>query len=80
MVDLDPGQRDHELAKALVTLLIAVSRYGTNDKHARPTVERLAVITEIATLLADGVAERISAISGEQAAADFRKTPRRRRP
>jgi hypothetical protein len=80
MGNLDPDQREHELVEALVTLLIAVSRYGADDKHARPTANRLVVITEIAALLANRVAERAAAIDGKSAAKALRSAPGRRQP
>jgi hypothetical protein len=69
---LDPNQRDHELGEALLTLLIAISRYGNNEKVARPTPARLATMEELAVLIVNGVAARLRKIAGEQAEARFR--------
>jgi hypothetical protein len=73
MSEFDPGQREHELSEALVTLIIAVSRYGQDDVTPRPTADRLASLERIAILVAEGVEERIANISGAAAARAFRK-------
>jgi hypothetical protein len=70
---LDLGQRDYELAEAITTLLIAVSRYGNDDGEPRPTPARLATLTEVTALVADGVAERVGNINGKDASKQFRK-------
>ena len=72
MADFDPGQREHELADALVTLIIAVSRYGGSARKPRDTKARLATLQHVTILVADGVAERVGAIGGRRAAAAFR--------
>jgi hypothetical protein len=71
MVTLDPNQREHELADALLTLIIALSRYGDNDQQAQLRA-RLAVIAAIAVQIADEVAARIGKLEGEAAAQQFR--------
>ena len=68
----DPGQREHELADALLTLLIACSRYGINDKRPCSTADRLETIERVTHLVADQVAERIRNLRGQQAADQFR--------
>jgi hypothetical protein len=73
MSALDPGQREHELVDALVTLLIAVSRYGNDDANVRPIAERLATIAYITALIADDVARRIGNINGKEAERAFRR-------
>ena len=73
MARLDPDQRQHEFADALLTLNIAVSRYGSDDRRAQPTARRLAVIAEIAALIANEVAERLGNIAGKEAERKFRK-------
>jgi hypothetical protein len=69
---LDPHQAEHELAEAIITLLIAVSRYGTNDRRARPTAKRLATIEHIAMLVVGEIAEHIDNINGKTAARRFK--------
>lgn len=51
---LDPGQREYEPAETIVTLIVAVSRYGTDEKRARSTAQRLFTITEITAVVAGG--------------------------
>jgi hypothetical protein len=72
---LDPGQREYELADALMTLVIAVSRYNNSAAvdRATPTAERLVFLRRLTTLLAQGVAERVEKLEGKPAAAEFRK-------
>jgi hypothetical protein len=77
---LDPFQREHELADAIVTLMIAASRYGDSDEQARDTAERFATLQHVTVLVARDVAERVHALGGKDAAAAFRKTLGRRRP
>lgn len=72
MADFDPGQREHELADALTTLLIAVSRYGSSARKPRDTKARLDTLQHVTILVADGVTERVAAIGGKRAAAAFR--------
>ena len=67
------GQREHELADAVLTLLIAVSRLGSKDD-----ADRLAVLEQVAQHLADGVAERVCALRGVEAGQQFRKALARR--
>lgn len=69
----DLGQREHELADAVLTLLIAVSRLGSKDD-----ADRLAVLEQVAQHLADGVAERVCALRGVEAGQQFRKALARR--
>ena len=69
----DLGQREHELADAVLTLLIAVSRFGSKDD-----ADRLAVLEQVAQHLADGVAERVCALRGVEAGQQFRKALARR--
>jgi hypothetical protein len=74
---LDPEQREHELADAMLTLLIAVSRYGSGDKRPRPTAKRLATLEQVTALVAAGVGERIRAVRGKKTAANVRQGWRR---
>ena len=70
----DLGQREHELADAVLTLLIAgLSRLGSKDD-----ADRLAVLEQVAQHLADGVAERVCALRGVEAGQQFRKALARR--
>ena len=69
----EPWQREHELANAVVTLLIAVSRYG-----GRSDADRLAVLQHIA-LVAYELAERVRDVRGVAGAAAFRRALGRRR-
>ena len=73
MANLDPGQREPELSDALLTLLIAMSRYAGGNKRARPTAARLATMAEVAVRIANGVAERIGKLNGKDAAKEFRR-------
>jgi hypothetical protein len=73
MSTLDPGQREYELAEAIMTLIVAASRYAGGNKRPRPTSARLYTMAEITALLADGTAERIGKIKGKAAAKKFRK-------
>ena len=70
MSDLDLGQREHELAEALITLLIAVSRYGSR-KPCKAKV-RLCSLERIVAQVVDGVEERVRNIRDDKAAAGFR--------
>jgi hypothetical protein len=70
---LDPGQREHELSEALVTLLIAASRFGDDNDAVRPTADRLDLVAHVTLLVAHEVAERVRALRGKEAAAAFRK-------
>jgi hypothetical protein len=72
MTRLDHGQRESELSKALFLLIVAVSRYGNDDEQAQPTPARLAVIAQIAALVADEVAARIGRLQGREAERKFR--------
>jgi hypothetical protein len=58
MSNLDPGQLEHELSEALITLIIAVSRYGRDDDAPRSTVDRIASLEQIVKLVTDGIEER----------------------
>jgi hypothetical protein len=73
MSDLDPGQREHDLSEALITLIIAASRYGRDDNAPRSTVDRIASLEQIVALVADGIEERIRNIRGDKAAARIRR-------
>ena len=75
---LDPWQREHELSEAVLTLMVAASRYGGGDKRPRPTAKRLATLQHITLLVAHGVAERVHNVLGARAAAAFRKALGRR--
>ena len=70
---LYPWQREHELAEAILGLMIAISRYGANDDKARDTAERLASLEHITLLVASGVAERVRKLHGKQAETALRK-------
>jgi hypothetical protein len=76
---LDPFQCEHELADAIVTLLIACSRYGNSDEQARDTAERFATLQHVTVLVAHEVAGRVRDLRGEDAAAAFRRALGRRR-
>jgi hypothetical protein len=76
---LDPFQREHELADAILTLMIACSRYGAGDDKPRETGDRLATLEHITGLVTDEVAERVCHLRGKQAATRFRAQLRRRR-
>ena len=65
---LDPFQRVHEMCGALLTLLVAHSRYATNAD-----ADRLGLIQHIVVLLAHEVGERVHHINGKDAAKAFRK-------
>jgi hypothetical protein len=65
---LDPFQREHELADAIVTLLIACSRYGSKDDDGR-----LDLLAHVTLLVAHAVAERVRDLRGIKAGAAFRK-------
>jgi hypothetical protein len=70
MTNFDPAQREHEVAEALLTLLIAVSRYGT--RKPRKTKARTASLERIVALVVAGVEERVRNIRGNKTATDFR--------
>jgi hypothetical protein len=70
---LDPFQREHEIADALLTLLIAHSRYGVSRD-----ADRLPLIEHIVVLLAHEVGERVERMRGKDAARAFRKVLARR--
>jgi len=71
----DPFQREHEIADALVTLLIAHSRYGVaND------ADRLGLIQHITIIVAHEVGERVERMHGKDAAKAFRKALGRKGP
>jgi hypothetical protein len=72
---LDPFQREHEIADALLTLLIAHSRYGVSRD-----ADRLGLIAHITILLAHEVGERVHNINGKDAARAFRKALARKGP
>jgi hypothetical protein len=74
----DPWQREHELSEAILTLLIACSRYGDGDASIRSTEDRLALIQHVTLLLADQVAVRVRCLRGKGAASAFRKALGRR--
>jgi hypothetical protein len=69
MSALDPGQREHELA----TVLIAVSRFGSDNKRARLTAARLTTMTNITAEIVGEVTARITQIAGKAAARKFRR-------
>jgi hypothetical protein len=71
----DSFQREHEMCDALLTLLIAHSRYG-----ASTDADRLPLIQHIVTLLAHEVGERVERIRGKDAARAFRKALSRKGP
>jgi hypothetical protein len=49
---LDPAQREHELSEAILTLMVAASRYGGSDTPPRPTAKRLATLQHVTVLVA----------------------------
>jgi hypothetical protein len=63
------------MSDALVTLLIALSRYG-----ARSDDQRLPLIQHITVLLAHEVGERVERIRGKDAAKAFRRALARKGP
>ena len=69
--NLDPFQREHELADAIVTLMIASSRYAADGD--RPTCSRITL------LVAHAVAERVRDLRGS-GGSRIRKALGRRRP
>jgi hypothetical protein len=75
---LDPCQREHE--HAILTLMIAASRYGASDEQLRDTSERLDALRHITALIAHEVVERVHHLRGMAAAAAFRKALGRRQP
>jgi hypothetical protein len=72
---LDPWQREHEMADALLRLLIAHSRYGV-ERDA----DRLGLMQHIVVLLAQEVAERVERLLGKDAARAFRRCLARKEP
>jgi hypothetical protein len=76
---LDPWQREYELSAAILTLMVACSRYGTSDVKPRETEDRLATLQHVTLLVANEVTERVRNIHGKPAAAAFRKALGRRR-
>jgi hypothetical protein len=70
---LDPFQREHELADAIVTLMIGASRYGSKDDDGR-----LDLLAHVTLLVAHTVAERVRDLRGIKAGAAFRKALGRR--
>ena len=66
--------------EALLTLLIACSRYGINDARPCSTADRLETIERVTHLVADKVAERIRNLRGQHAAKQFRVRLSRGRP
>jgi hypothetical protein len=71
----DPFQREHEIADALLTLLIAHSRYDVSNDAGR-----LGLIQHIALLLVHEIAERVELLRGKDAAKAFRRALGRRKP
>ena len=71
----DPFQREHEIANALLTLLIAHRRFGV-ARDADP----LPLIQHIVALLTHEISERVERMRGKDAARAFRKALARKGP
>ena len=71
----DPFQREHEIADALVTLLIAHSRYGAGSD-----ADRLGLIMHITIIIAHEIGERVARLRGNDAARAFRRALARKEP
>jgi hypothetical protein len=71
--NVEPWQREFELADAVLTLLIAASRCG-----GRSDADRDAILQHVTVLVAARVAERVHRLRGKEAAAALRKALGRR--